>query len=125
MPIDWAFRGGLAAALLVIAWAQWQLATLQAQPTYRRNDEHGIRTSATQASDQAWRAAHKRAERPVKIGASISATGALFMALPMSIIQMVIVASVWLIIALAVVAFGRHLGHKEALKVIADTEDHP
>lgn len=122
VPFEWAFRCGFAIALFLIAWAYWQLATMQAQPDYEPNDEHGIRTRATKASSQAWHAAHVRAERPTKVGACIAVAGGLATALPLEFATTVIVSMGFLAIAFGVATYGKYLGHKAALHVLLNED---
>lgn len=50
----------------------------------RRNQWAGIRTPSTMTSDEAWLAAHQRAERPTQLAAAVSILVALSVAIPSS-----------------------------------------
>lgn len=50
----------------------WWVARATASGRLGRNKVAGIRVPATLASDEAWRAAHQRAERPTLVGAALA-----------------------------------------------------
>lgn len=65
---------------LLLAW----MARAAAAGRLKRNALAGIRTPSTMVSDEAWLAAHQRAERPTLWAAACSATVGLICVLPVS-----------------------------------------
>ncbi|SKB04694.1 SdpI/YhfL protein family protein [Aeromicrobium choanae] len=76
-------RAVVGLVMLGVAALLWWMARAAAAGRLERNALVGIRTPSTMASDEAWLAAHQRAERPTKAAAITSAAVAAACLLPM------------------------------------------
>ncbi|OLT54478.1 SdpI family protein [Cellulosimicrobium sp. CUA-896] len=100
----------LLAAGLVLVWC----ARAAADGRLGRNQVAGIRTAATLASDEAWRAAHRRA-RPLSEGAGwvLAAAGPVLLLVPGDSLSAV-VAGAAALIALGLTVAGAVVGSRAA-----------
>ena len=92
-----------------------RLAAAAAQGRLRRNMVAGIRTRATLASDEAWLAAHRRAERPTRLAGWASIVTGLCAFVPADLEGLVwVVLLIGTAVMLGLVVYGAKLGHDAA-----------
>lgn len=93
------------------------MARAAASGRLRRNGFVGIRTPSTMTSDEAWLAAHRRAERPTQVAGVVSLVVALIAVLPVS--ENVLVGGVLAgsVVVLAIVIHGAVVGGRAAREV--------
>lgn len=107
-------------AFIMIAVGILLVATARAAATGRlgRNAIAGIRTASTMASDEAWRAAHQRAERPtVAAGVAAGVTGLVALVAPVPGPWLSAVALIGCGVMLGFVARGAVVGGRAAREV--------
>jgi len=91
------------------------VARAAARGRLRRNMVAGIRTRATLASDEAWLAAHRRAERPTRLAGWASIVTGLCAFVPADLEGLVwVVLLIGTAVMLGLVVYGAKLGHDAA-----------
>lgn len=76
----------------------------------RRNQVAGIRTPATLASDEAWLAAHRRAEGPTRAGGFASILTGLGVLVPGEEWAVIVIIGVGSLVMLGLVLYGAKVG---------------
>ena len=105
----------MAGSGLLLLWA----ARAAASGRLRRNGIAGIRTPSTMASDEAWLAAHRRAERPSVLAAVTSiASGILALVLPAPAPVLAGVVIVACVVMLGFVLWGARVGGLAAREAV-------
>lgn len=105
----------MAGSGLLLLWA----ARAAASGRLRRNGIAGIRTPSTMASDEAWLAAHRRAERPSVLAAVTSiASGILALVLPAPAPVLAGVVIVACVVMLGLVLWAAWVGGRAARETV-------
>lgn len=84
-----------------------------------RNQIAGIRTGASLASDEAWLAAHRRAERPTRAAGIAAIAFAMCVFLPVAIEIVVLIIVLGLLVMLGLVLYGAKVGSDAARELEA------
>lgn len=120
MENAWVVRIVLFVAMLGTGVLLIWMARAAASGRLKRNDLAGIRIPSTMASDEAWLAAHARAERPTIYAGMVSAASGIFALLPLPLAAVAIGVLVSASIMLALVLYGARTGGKAATAVTND-----
>ncbi|MTB87881.1 SdpI family protein [Aeromicrobium senzhongii] len=110
----------LSVVMLATAALLWWMARAAAGGRLRRNAIAGIRTASTMASDEAWLAAHRRAERPTLAAAGVAFLVGLAPALPVGDDALFAVVMVGSVAILALVVHGAVVGGRAARATSTD-----
>ncbi|MFO6451442.1 MULTISPECIES: SdpI family protein [unclassified Aeromicrobium] len=100
----------MAGAGVLLIW----MARAAASGRLRRNALAGIRTPSTMASDEAWLAAHQRAERPTQAAGAASLLVAVVMLTPVSETAMFVAVMLGAAAMLVLVIHGAVVGGRAA-----------
>lgn len=113
-------RAVIGVVMFGVAILLWWMARAAAEGRLERNALVGIRTPSTMASDEAWLAAHQRAERPTKAAALISAIVAAACLVPMPEAALVAVVLGGAAVILGLVIRAAVVGGRAARATTAD-----
>jgi uncharacterized membrane protein len=105
----------LVSAGVLVIW----VAQVAASGRLRRNHNIGIRTRATMASDEAWLAAHIRAERPTVFCGLVSVAGGVFALLPLPMPTVLIAILAAAVAVLVLVLHSLRVG-MQAARALSD-----
>ncbi|MEU3274418.1 SdpI family protein [Saccharomonospora sp. NPDC006951] len=104
---------------IVLVW----MARAAATGRLKRNSFAGIRIPSTMASDEAWLAAHIRAERPTMFAGFVSVASGLFALVPVPVPVLAIQVLVACVVMLGFVIHGAKVGGRAAKDVSKRSED--
>lgn len=107
-------RAILFVSMTASAVALWWAARAAASGRLKRNQMAGIRVAATFASEEAWLAAHQRAERYSVWSAVIALAAGIVAILPVAMELAIVVVLLACIVILAVTLFGARVGIQAA-----------
>lgn len=100
----------MAGAGIALIW----MARAAAKGKLKRNRYAGIRTRKTMASEEAWRAAHVRAEKPTLLAGVVSLVGGLVALLLAGTTAIAITVAVVTGLTLILVVYGAYVGGEAA-----------
>ncbi|GAB2986346.1 SdpI family protein [Frigoribacterium salinisoli] len=110
----------MAGSGLLLVW----MARATASGRLGRNAIAGIRIPSTLASDEAWLAAHRRAERPtVLVGVAGIVGGLVAALLPLPTPVLVGILFAWCAVMLVVVLYAARVGSRAALRATQASDD--
>jgi uncharacterized membrane protein len=93
------------------------MARAAASGRLRRNPFAGIRVPSTMVSDEAWLAAHVRAERPTMLAGLVSIASGLIAVLPVSTWVLAIGIVTGCVVMLGFILYGARVGSRAAVEV--------
>jgi len=114
MSEEWIARVVLFVAMGAAGGVLVWMARAAASGRLTRNALAGIRTPSTMASDAAWLAAHRRAERPTQLAGAVSILAALIALVPMPEVALIAVVLTGAAAMVALVAYGAVVGGRAA-----------
>ena len=110
----------MAGSGLLLVW----MARATASGRLGRNMIAGIRIPSTMASDEAWLAAHRRAERPTTVAGVAGIVGGLVAALlPLPAPALVGILFAWCAVMLVAVLYAARVGSRAAVEATRASDD--
>jgi hypothetical protein len=123
MDNEWVVRAVLCVLMVGAGSALLWLARAAASGRLKRNHIAGMRLPSTMASDQAWLAAHVRAERPTHYAGVVSVASGLFALLPFPLPVPHVGVLIGCVAMLALVLYGALVGGRAAAAISPDKPD--